>query len=92
MNPVHYKHPTGLIFTTEQLASFNGKDTHDISVVCLWLPNSAQDPMVLIDWYCGDPTFEATKEASDKYVANLSWSAIENLLECQDAPSEGWIK
>ena len=92
MNPIHYKHRSGLIFTTERLMSFDEKSSHDISVVCLWLPNSVQDPMVLIDWYCGDPNMEATKEAADKYMDTLSADTVQNLLECQNAPAEGWLK
>lgn len=91
MKPVHYKHKSGLIFTTERLVSFDERASHDISVVCLWLPDSAQDPMILIDWYCGDPNEEATKEAADKYLARLPWTTIENLLDCQDAPPSGWL-
>ena len=89
MKPVNYLHECGLNFTTERLMSFDEKDSHDISVVCLWLPNSAQDPMVLIDWYCGEPNAEATKEAADEFVANLSNESIQNMIECQDLPDFG---
>lgn len=84
MLPVNYAHACGLYFTTERLVSFDEKGSHDISVVCLWLPNSAQEPMVLIDWYCGAPNEEATKEAADKFVEKQTYATIKNLIECQD--------
>jgi hypothetical protein len=90
MKKVHYKHASGLIFTTERLVSYDEKSSHDISVVCLWLPNSAQDPMVLVDWYCGEPDENATALAAEAYLSKLFPTSIQNLLECQDAPPEGW--
>ena len=88
MNPVNYTHPCGLMFTTERLMSYNEDASHDISIVCLWLPNSAEDPMILIDWYCGEPNPEYTKKAADKYIATLKPETIINLLDCQDMDTD----
>lgn len=88
MNPVNYTHPCGLRFTTERLMSFDEKTSHDISVVCVWLPNSAQDPMAFAGWYCGEPDYENTKLTANHYVNRLSYGMIENLIECQDLPEE----
>ena len=83
MNPINYAHPSGLFFSTERLMSCNEDASHDISVVCLWLPNSAENPMQLVDWYCGEATLENTKTYADRWIDKLSPKAIENLLDCQ---------
>lgn len=87
MNNVTYKHACGLQFTTERLMSQNEDQSYDICVVCLWLPNSTSDPMILIGWYCGEATLENTKELADKWVAELTYAEINELIACQDLPN-----
>lgn len=80
----HYKHPSGLIFEATRMMDSEEKSSYDITIVCLFLPSSASDPMIIVDWYCGEPNTEATKEAADKFCSTKTWPEIQNLLECQD--------
>ena len=94
MMPIHYTHISGLHFTTERLMSFNERDSHDINVICLWLPNSTQTPMKLIDWYCGDLSYYETMKLADKYVDTLTFEEIMILIDLQDraeAPEAEYI-
>lgn len=84
MNPVFYEHATGLQFTTERLVSFDEKSSHDISVVCMWLPYCKETPMILVDWYCGEPNLNDTATCVERYVDKLPFETIRNLIECQD--------
>lgn len=83
-----YKHSSGLLFDTTRMMDIEEKRSYDITLVCLFLPSSASDPMIIVDWYCGEPTAEATKEAADKFCENKSWHEIQNLLECQDPAND----
>lgn len=84
MKPVVYTHTSGLVFTTERLVSFDKKSDHDISVICLWLPGAAREPLLLINWYYGEPEFGYTKEFADRWLASQTPQQIVNLLECQE--------
>ena len=83
MKPINFEHACGLQFTTERLMSFDEKSSHDISVVCLWLPNCRETPMKLIDWYCGEPNLNDTADCAERYVAKLTFAEILNLIDCQ---------
>lgn len=83
-NEAIYTHETGLKFDTARLMDSSEKDSYDISVVILWLPNCATTPMKIIDWYCGEPSTATTKEYADRWCNEMSAQELEILLELQD--------
>ncbi len=84
MKPVNYVHESGIGFTTERLVSFDERSSHDISVVCLWMPNNASEPMRIIDYYCGEPDFDATKRTADEWIAKQPRAFLSQIPALQD--------
>jgi len=78
-----YKHESGLIFDNTCLYDNEHRDC-DITVVVIWLPNCAETPMEIIDWYCGEPSYENLKTAADAWCADKTDATLRNLVECQD--------
>ena len=89
MNTVNYTHKSGLLFTTERMMSCDETASHDISLVCIWLPNGADTPMIIVDWYCGEPNIEDTKRAADRWLDNnVTADGLINLIVLQDLPED----
>lgn len=83
----NYQHESGLLFDVSRLVAANGSD-HDVSIIVLWLPNSADEPMIIIDYYFGDIDAQLTKECVDKWLADKQPSEIYDLMLAQDMTDE----
>lgn len=81
-----YKHSSGLIFETARMMNNTEKESYDITIVCMWMPNCASEPMIIIGWFFGEPDAAHVKEIADKFCADKTDAEIQNLIECQDLP------
>ena len=82
---VKYVHESGLCFNVERLVSADEQSSHDICVIVVWLnPNVTGVAMEIVDWYCGDPDAELTKEFADDWCAKKSVEELANYVKAQD--------
>lgn len=84
MENTTYKHESGLIFETGRLMSNDEKESYDITIVMLWMPNNAATPMLLVDWYYGERNEACNKYVADKFCRAKTAEEIKELLELQD--------
>ena len=84
MNKHYYKHESGLTFDVGRLMDENQEKTYDITVVCLWLNELSDVPMVIVGWYFGGSDDRTTAEYADKWLADKTPEEINELLRLQE--------
>lgn len=88
MNQHYYKHPSGLVFEVGRLMDENEEKTYDITIVCLWLTEISDVPMIIAGWYYGRSDDRTTAEYADKWMADKTPEEINELLRLQTYTEE----
>jgi len=79
-----YNYENKLIFNTAKLMDSKTDGDYDITVVCLWLPGCATIPLIIVDYYFGEPNEADTKKYADKWLVTKTAEEIDVLSELQD--------
>lgn len=78
-----YNYEDKLIFNTAKLIDSKTDSDYDITVICLWLPNCKDTPLIMVDYYFDEPNEAATKKYADKWLATKTTEEINTLSELQ---------
>lgn len=75
-----------LVFDEARLMHTDEKTSYDITVIVMFMPNNADEPMKLIDYYFGEPDEKTAQKYVDKFGDSLTDEEIKVYAELQDMP------
>lgn len=80
-----YKHPCGLQFNFMKMYDPSQCEEGEIILIVLWLFNSVETPMIIVDWSFADVPDACLIELCDRWLGRQDAEMLKHLLEVQNA-------